>query len=228
MFRIKICGITNERDALAAAEAGADAIGLNFFPRSRRFIEPETARQISVAVPAGILKVGVFVNHAAAEISSIVARVGLDAVQLHGDEPPQIIAELPKNVRVLRAHRCGSDGLQSLAQFLIASRAAGRMPDAILVDADAGSDFGGTGQRADWDRVTREREALQKLPLLLAGGLTPENVAAAIAAVGPAGVDVASGVEREPGIKDPKRVAEFIAAATQGFASSRDANRGSG
>ncbi|HEX3601524.1 MAG TPA: phosphoribosylanthranilate isomerase, partial [Lacipirellulaceae bacterium] len=139
----------------------------------------------------------------------------------------QIIAELPKNVRVLRAHRCGSDGLQSLLQFLIASRAAGRMPDAVLVDADAGSDFGGTGQRADWDRVAREREALQKLPLILAGGLTSENVAAAIAIVGPAGVDVATGVEREPGIKDPKRVAEFIAAATQGFASSGDTNIGS-
>jgi phosphoribosylanthranilate isomerase len=217
MFRIKICGITNERDALAAAEAGADAIGLNFFQKSRRFIEPETARQITAAVPAGILKVGVFVNLTVAEISSIVSRVGLDAVQLHGDESPQIIAELLKDVRVLRAHRCGSDGLMSLSQFLAVSRAAGRMPDAVLIDADAGSDFGGTGQRADWDLIAREREALQKLPLILAGGLTLGNVAAAIAAVAPEGVDVASGVESAPGKKDQAKVRDFIVAAREAF-----------
>ena len=213
MFRIKICGITSSTDAHIAADAGADAIGLNFFRKSRRFVEPEIARTIVTTLPASVVKVGVFVNHSATEIEEITTHVGLDAIQLHGDEPPQLVAQLPSHLRIIRAHRCGKDGLAPLAQFLVDARANGRAPDAVLVDADAGAEFGGTGHVADWSRITSERGLLDGLPLILAGGLKPENVNAAIATVRPNGVDVASGVEREPGSKDQKLVAQFIAIA---------------
>ncbi len=213
MFCIKICGITNVEDARAAADAGADAIGLNFFSKSRRFVEPEAARQIVAALPTGVMKVGVFVNHGVAEIAAIAERVGLDGVQLQGDERPELIAQLPKGVSVVRAHRCGKDGLLPLECFLRVCRSAGRMPDAVLIDADAGPEFGGTGQRADWARIAQEHAAIGGLPLILAGGLTPDNVGAAIVEVRPDGVDVASGVERQPGVKDHRLISEFIAAA---------------
>lgn len=218
MFRIKICGITNLSDALIAARAGADAVGLNFFNKSRRFVKPEFAREIVSAMPADVLKVGVFVNHDAEQIATIANNVGLDCVQLHGDEHPELLSQLPSDVRIIRAHRCGPGGLTVLAKFLDECRTAGRSPDAVLLDADAGAEFGGTGQVADWARINSERDLLVGLPLILAGGLTPENVAAGIAAVRPSGVDVASGVEREPGCKDPDRVTEFTAAANQAFA----------
>lgn len=215
MFRIKICGITNVNDALMAARAGADAVGLNFFNKSRRFVKPEVAREIVSAMPADVFKVGVFVNHDAEQIATIANNVGLDCVQLHGDEHPELLSQLPSDVRIIRAHRCGPGGLTVLAKFLEECRTAGRSPDAVLLDADAGVEFGGTGQVADWSRIESERLLLSGLPLILAGGLTPENVGAAIAAVRPTGVDVASGVEREPRRKSPDRVTAFIAAAKQ-------------
>jgi len=217
MFRIKICGITNIADAQAAAAAGADAIGLNFFTKSRRFVEPATAQRIATALPADVLKVGVFVNHSASEIVAIANQVGLNAVQLHGDERASIVAQLPSDWRVMRAHRCGDDGLLSLSRWLDECRVVQRMPDAVLIDANAGPEFGGTGQRADWDRVANERDLVGEIPLILAGGLTPENVDAAIRKVRPSGVDVASGVEHQPGVKDHSLVIQFIAAAMLAF-----------
>ena len=118
MIRIKICGIRSVADALAAADAGADAIGLNFFSKSRRFVDPALAQHIASAVPAHVCKVGVFVNHDASEIAAIANSVGLDVVQLHGDESPELIARLPRGVRVVRAKRCGSAGLSPLASYL--------------------------------------------------------------------------------------------------------------
>jgi phosphoribosylanthranilate isomerase len=218
MFRIKICGVTSINDARAAADAGADAIGLNFYRKSRRFVEPELATQIVAALPARVSKVGVFVNHDALEIAEIVRRVKLDFVQLHGDESPTLLAALPKSVRIVRAHRCGADGLESLSQYLDDAGSAGRMPDAVLIDADAGSEFGGTGRRADWSLVAEQRSAFGGLPFILAGGLTPDNVADAIGAVRPDGVDVASGVERSPGVKDGELVTLFISRARDAFA----------
>jgi phosphoribosylanthranilate isomerase len=215
MFRIKICGMTSVEDARAAAEAGADAIGLNFYPRSRRFVRPETAARIAAAVPRDVTKVGVFVNATAEEIRRIAELVGLDCVQLHGDEPPALVAQLPPQVAVVRAYRCTVDGLAPLAEYLAACPAHGRALDAVLVDADAGGDYGGTGQAADWSLVARERDALGGTPLVLAGGLTPENVSEAIAQVHPDGVDVASGVESRPGRKDAALVARFVAAARE-------------
>ena len=121
-------------------------------------------------------------------------------------------------MRIVRAHRCGRDGLAPLAKYLVDCRALGRVPDAVLIDADAAAEYGGTGQRADWARIASQRELLGELPLILAGGLTPDNVAAAIAAVRPDGVDVASGVESGPGRKDAELVRRFIAAARDAFA----------
>jgi phosphoribosylanthranilate isomerase len=218
MFRIKICGITNIDDAQAATRAGADAIGLNFFNKSRRFVEPSVARQIAASLPQNVAKVGVFVNHEASQITSIAHDVGLDYVQLHGDEPPELVLQLPAQIGIIRAHRCGADGLSRLAHYLSDCAARGRAPDATLIDADTGSEYGGTGRIADWDRIVQERGSLGVIPLILAGGLTPTNIAAAITAVRPDAVDVASGVEREPGIKDPHLITQFIAAAQQAFA----------
>jgi phosphoribosylanthranilate isomerase len=212
-FLVKICGITNAADAHAAADAGADALGFNFFRKSRRFVEPATARQIIDGLPERVMKVGVFVNESAAAIAKIVSEANLNAVQLHGDEPASIVSQLPTHVRIVRAYRCTREGLAPLEHYLDECHALGRMPDAVLIDADAGSAYGGSGELADWEIVRQQQAALGGLPLILAGGLTPENVAAAIEGVKPAGVDVASGVEREPGLKDSLRVARFISAS---------------
>jgi phosphoribosylanthranilate isomerase len=209
-FLIKICGVTNLEDARAAADAGADALGFNFFSKSRRFVDSQSASKICKKLPNGILKVGVFVNHDTRQIAEIVDQVGLDAVQLHGDERPAIVAELPPHVRIVRAHRCDTSGLAPLAQYLNECHALGRMPDALLIDADTGAEFGGSGKLADWALVKRQKDLLGGLPLILAGGLTADNVAAAIEAVAPNGVDVASGVEREPGRKDHALLQRFV------------------
>jgi phosphoribosylanthranilate isomerase len=217
MFRVKICGITNEADARFAIDVGADAIGFNFYAKSKRFVEPAAAREIADALPNNVQEIGVFVNHTAAEICSIATTVGLNGIQLHGDERPEFFAELPAKLLLIRAFRCGASGLAPLSEYLEKCRTAGRVPDVVLIDADAGAEFGGTGQRADWGRVAKERGLLEDMPLILAGGLTPANVAAAIATVHPDGVDVASGVERAPGRKDDQLVADFVAAAKRAF-----------
>jgi phosphoribosylanthranilate isomerase len=211
-FRVKICGITRPEDASMAAGAGADAIGLNFYPGSPRCVTLEQAQAIAAAMPAGVARVGVFVNADLAEMRRIADSVPLDYVQLHGDEPPQAIAAL--DVPVIRAFRCGSAGLMPVGLYLEACRQAGRLPAAVLIDAYAPGAFGGTGQTLDWPALAAGREHLAGLPLILAGGLTAENVAAAIAAARPDGVDTASGVESSPGVKDAARVRAFVAAAT--------------
>jgi phosphoribosylanthranilate isomerase len=218
MFHIKICGITSVDDAQVAARAGADAIGLNFWPQSKRHVRPKSAREISAALPSGVARVGVFVNATAEDIASIADQVGLDWIQLHGDESFELLAKLPPRLPILRAFRCAEAGLLPLQHYLLESRGHGRGPDAVLIDADAAGEFGGTGRRADWMRIAQERSLLGELPLILAGGLTPLNVAAAIDAVRPDGVDVASGVECRPGIKDPALVEQFVAAARAGLA----------
>lgn len=212
MFRIKICGITKPRDAKAAVEAGADAIGLNFCPSSPRLVSMEGAAEIVGALPSGVAKVGVFVNMPAQEVCARFDRLGLDWIQLHGDEPPQFLSALGDR-RVLRALRVGPDGIAPAERYLAACRDAGRLPQAVLIDAHVPGQYGGTGQAADWGMLAEPRLWLMGLPLVLAGGLTPENVAEAIAAVRPDAVDVASGVESSAGWKDPERMARFVAAA---------------
>jgi phosphoribosylanthranilate isomerase len=218
MFRIKICGITTEADARVAADAGADAVGLNFYEKSRRFVDPPAARRIADALPPGVMRVGVFVNHAANEIAETANQVGLDCIQLHGNEPPNLLATLPGAVKIVRAFPCDEYGLKPIVAYLEECRTLRRVPDAVLIDANAGADFGGTGKRADWERIANERNILGNIPMVLAGGLTPDNVAAAIMATRPSGVDVASGVEAVPGRKDTNLVRRFVTEARTAFA----------
>lgn len=217
MIRIKICGVTRVGDAVAAVDAGADAIGLNFYPPSPRSLDLETAATIAREVAARALVVGVFVNEAASRIGEIADAVGLAAIQLHGDEPAELLGELPVGLPVIRAARVGPPGFDAqLAKF----RDAPRQPDAWLVDApmSPAGEYGGTGRRADWGAVAREQTKLAPTPLVLAGGLTADNVAEAIHAVRPAGVDTASGVEASPGVKDAGRMRRFVAAAAAALA----------
>ena len=216
MFRIKICGITNLADAVMAAEAGADAIGLNFYPQSKRYVSPDNAQQICQALEEqfgdAVARVGVFVNTPVDQLQTIAEQVGLTAVQLHGDEPPQMVAELGQ-LPVVRARQIEGDDFLPILQDLADCQSAGRRPDAVLVDAAAAGQYGGTGETVAWDVVARHRHQLADTPLLLAGGLTPENVAQAIRAAHPDGVDVASGVESSPGHKEQAKVSLFVAQA---------------
>jgi len=208
MVRIKICGITRPEDAILALDAGADAIGL-VFARSPRQVSIRQARQIVAAMPPFSFVVGVFVNARPATVLRTVEEVGLSAVQLHGDESPDQLAKL-QGVRIIKALRV-RDGrfLDMLRRY----RDAG--VSALLLDAFSPKARGGSGRRFDWDLVAGAREggAMDDLPpLILAGGLTAQNVAAGIRKVRPWGVDVSSGVEDEPGVKSVEKIARFIAA----------------
>jgi len=147
VFRIKICGVTKTDDALAAVLAGAGMIGLNFFQGSPRYVEPAQAQDIAAAVPQST---GVFVNASAAEINRIADSVGLDWVQLHGDEPPELLADLRTDLLIIRVRCLDERGLSGIADDLEACRARGRDPTAVLVDATVAGKYGGTGKTADW------------------------------------------------------------------------------
>lgn len=216
MFRVKICGITRTEDALTAQQAGADAIGLNFYPGSKRYVAPDEARQIAMSVEDHIQRVGVFVNAPVEEIRHIYNSVGLSAVQLHGDEPPEVFSHLD-GIPVVLAKRMPAGAFASLVQAVADCGSAGRKPDTLLVDAFADGEYGGTGHTVAWPELTEHRDQLGEIPLILAGGLVPDNVAEAITTVQPAGVDTASGVESSPGIKDPAKVDAFITAALRAF-----------
>lgn len=204
-FLIKICGVTTAGDAATAAAAGADAIGVNLWPGSKRYVAPASARGVLEAVPAGVLKVGVFVDAPAAEVARMIEELGLDRAQLHGDEVATDFAAFDP-ARIIRVIRVRDD-----ASF---PAAAGWSPALWLYDAFVDG-FGGAGVPAPWPLIARHA----RRPFLLAGGLTPENVAAAIRATHPEGVDVASGVESGPGVKDPAKVAAFITAARAAISS---------
>ncbi len=200
--RVKVCGLTSVDDARAAAEAGADAVGLVFWPRSPRAVTAAAAREIAAALPPFVARVGVFVDASAVEMGRLADEVGLDVLQLHGQEPLAILEGLPR--RALKAVQVESE--EQLAQAL-AWAAAGA---GLLVDARGGSAPGGTGRTCDWSWARRLRE---RAPFVaLAGGLTPENVGAALASVAPHALDVSSGVESAPGRKDPRRLRDFVAA----------------
>ena len=209
MFRVKICGITSVEGALAAAEAGADAVGLNFYPKSPRYLQPRVAEAVAAALPDGVVKVGLFVNAAEDEIREQFDRLELDLIQLHGDEPPEFVDRL-KGLPVMRAFRVGAAGLGSVHEYIQRTEELGCPLRAVLIDSFRKGSYGGTGQVADW-ATAAAYEAIP--PLVLAGGLTPQNVAEAIATVRPAAVDTASGVESAPGKKDPAAVRAFVQAA---------------
>jgi len=205
---VKVCGITSVDDALVAARAGADAIGLVFWPGSPRRVDLETARRISGALPPFVLRVGVFVDAPREELARTAEEVGLDVLQLHGDEPPDALAGLPR--RVVKAVRVGP-GFVAEDALRYEGRADGVLLDTRL--PDAGAPPGGTGASFDWSfaREVREKASF----LMLAGGLTPQNVAKALSAVRPDAVDVSTGVESSPGRKDPAKVLAFLDAVAR-------------
>jgi phosphoribosylanthranilate isomerase len=218
MFRVKICGITNVEDAIVAVEAGADAIGLNYYKDSPRRVDLKSGGRISSAVTdRRATPVGVFVNHVFEEIQIAERFNSLDAIQLHGDEPPQLLAQITRAVDVIRVRRMGEHGLAAIVEDIEACRQAGRIPDALLIDAALPGSYGGTGTTASWGTLAERGSMFGDIPLILAGGLTPDNVAEAIRIVRPAAVDVASGVESAPGKKDPVKVRDFVANALGAF-----------
>ncbi|HXD33317.1 MAG TPA: phosphoribosylanthranilate isomerase [Pyrinomonadaceae bacterium] len=200
---VKICGITNLDDALTSVEAGAGALGFNFYRLSPRYIEPRDARAIIERLPANVLKVGVFVNEAAPEIVEAIAReAGVDALQLHGDESPDFCVAL-KHRYVIKALAVTSD--------FEPTRVLDYEVEAIMLDGFHKHRRGGTGNTFDWSIARRTGDLFPKL--FLAGGLSPENIAAAIHEAQPFAVDACSALEIEPGKKDHELVRSFVAAA---------------
>jgi phosphoribosylanthranilate isomerase len=203
MTRVKICGITRLEDAEPAIELGAWALGFILWPQSKRFVEPAVAAGITRQVRRKVETVGVFVNQTLDEIADAVDFLGLTHVQLHGDEGPSFCSAVAQRTgaKVIKAVRIGhAADLRDLARY---------HTDFHLLDTAKAGQYGGTGKTWDWALVANRRA---KIRALLSGGLTSENVAEGIAAVRPYGVDVASGVEASPGIKDPAKLAAFFAA----------------
>ena len=202
MTRVKICGITNAEDARAACEAGVDAIGLNFYPRSPRALSVNKAAELRAQIPSGVQVFGVFVNAEVAEVMEIFRNVRLHALQLHGDESPITVAQLARIAPVFKALRVGPD-------FSAVTLESYPGVSGFLFDtADAGpGQYGGTGRLADWEVA---QQVARSHRVILAGGLNADNVAAAILQVRPYGVDVASGVEASPGAKDHAQLREFV------------------
>lgn len=213
MFRIKICGVVGPEDARVVADSGADAVGLNFYSRSLRCVTTTEAKAIAAAAP-GLLKVGLFVNEQPQMIRGIAEVVGLDCLQLHGDESPELL-ELLSPWPVIKAFRIelsNREQVRGAARDWLDRGAAGILLDA----AQHPGEFGGGGQPADWLVAAELVECLNG-PVILAGGLNPDNIETAIEAVRPYGVDVASGVENAPGRKDLDACLRFAETAKRGL-----------
>jgi phosphoribosylanthranilate isomerase len=198
--KVKICGVTSVADALVAAEAGADLIGLMFYERSPRHISLAQATEISRALPPYISRVGVFVNPDADTVMRAISECGLSLLQFHGEETPAFCTQF--GMMSMKAFRVrNADSLLALPEY---------ETDAYLLDAYSPDAHGGTGARFNWELAVAAKQ--HGRPIFLAGGLTPENVAQAVKQVVPFGVDVSSGVESAPGKKDPAKVRAFIQA----------------
>jgi phosphoribosylanthranilate isomerase len=224
MLWVKICGMTSPEDAVAAADAGADAIGLIFAPGKRQ-ISAEVAKEITQALPKTMEKVGVFANESAEQVEEIASEAGLTAVQLHGDESPEFARTLFRHggqrsraqMRVFKTLHVVS-GIEGLARgFLVQNCVDGFLLDSVVHNAETGEiERGGTGQTFDWRRANEFLPGVQRESrVIVAGGLSPANVAEAIRTLQPWGVDVCSGVESEPRKKDWKKMRDFIAAARE-------------
>jgi phosphoribosylanthranilate isomerase len=203
--RVKICGITRLEDAELATSLGAWALGFNLWPQSKRVVEEAVAAGIARRVRRRVELVGIFVNPTLDEVARAVDAIGLTHVQLHGDEGPVFATEVARRTgaKIIKAARvAGASDLQSLERF---------RTDYHLLDTAVAGERGGSGQTWDWTLAAKRRS---KVPMILAGGLTPDNVAEAIAQVGPYAVDVASGVEAEPGVKDHAKLEAFLAVAS--------------
>lgn len=200
MVRVKICGITRKEDALVAVEAGADALGFMFYEGSKRYLSHEAARTIIDALPPFVARVGVFVNPTEEAVRKAIEKTGIDTLQFHGDETPDFCSSF--RLKVIKAFRIKNrDSLNGLSAY---------HTDAWLLDGYRPNQLGGSGQTFDWNLAAEARE--WGTPVILAGGLTPENVRSAVETARPYGVDVSSGVEREPGIKDVEKLKAFVAA----------------
>jgi phosphoribosylanthranilate isomerase len=198
--RVKICGITNLADALAAVAAGADALGLNFYQGSPRHVSMKMAAAIANHLPPFVLRAGVFVNADEDLVTRAIGECGLSLLQFHGDETPEFCAQF--GLMSMKAFRIrDAESLKELPKF---------STDAYLLDAWSPAARGGTGEKFNWDLAIEARKFGK--PIFLAGGLTPENVADAVRTVRPFGVDVASGVESAPGKKDYAKIRAFIEA----------------
>ena len=200
IVRVKICGVTNWPDARLAVDLGADALGFNFYPPSPRSVSPAAAWEIIRRLPPMVSAVGVFVNWPADVVAALARSLRLEAVQLHGDEPPAEARELAGAFRVIKAFAVGPGfRLTTLRKYGAAS--------AFLLDGFRGGLYGGTGRTADW-LVARQASRFGRI--ILAGGIKPDNVAKAIAEARPFAVDVASGVESRPGKKDPRALRDLM------------------
>ena len=219
MFQVKICGITNVADALAVAQAGADAVGLNFYRGSPRFVGPEEAKAIVAALPPEMVKVGVFVDTPAEEICRMFDELPLDLIQLHGDQPPEFLLDLGGRP-AMPAFRIGRAGFAHVGRHLAACEWLKIGPQRILLDSYSESAYGGTGRVLDISALGDYCCKLDRARVVLSGGLTPYNVVGVIDTIRPAAVDVASGVESSPGKKDAAAVAAFVQAARDAFARS--------
>lgn len=223
MVKVKICGITNWSDARGAVEAGADFLGFNFYRESSRYISPAAARRIVQRLPEKVASVGVFVNEPEREMLTIARRVGLDYVQLHGDETADVVSRMRRSVRVIKAVRVRES-------FRAAQLANFKRASSILLDGFDSRLRGGTGKSFNWKLA---KSAGRKRQIFLAGGLTPENAAEAVSAARPFAIDVCSGVESRPGKKDLARMRALVAAvrpvttttATRPASSQRPAQR---
>ena len=222
MLWIKICGMTSAEDAIAAAEVGADAIGIIFAPSKRR-VDATAAKEITQKLPKTIDKVGVFANESAELIEEISAEVGLTAVQLHGDESPEFARTLFRHggrrtraqMRVFKTLHV-TNGIEGIAREFLMSRCVdGFLLDSVVHNATTGeTERGGTGQTFDWYRANEFLPGVQReTRVIVAGGLSPANVGDAVRTLQPWGVDVCSGVEPEPGKKDWEKLRAFVAAA---------------
>lgn len=198
MTQIKICGITNEEDALCAAKLGAAALGFIFYPPSGRYVSPEQARQIINILPQSLVKVGVFVDESAAEVKRIVEYCGFDFVQLHGDESPKYCSQFPAAQVIKAVELKNEDDLSYALGYDVA---------AILVDSRHAGLYGGTGKKANWKLAQRIKN---KKLLILSGGLNGENIKGAIEKIAPQALDINSGVEKSPGKKDHIKMARIF------------------
>jgi phosphoribosylanthranilate isomerase len=214
---IKICGITSVADARLVAEAGGNAIGLNFYSASPRSISIETALEIVQCIPPYVDPVGLFVNQSLAEIRDVARTLNLRTLQLHGEVSPDLVAELREFSVMPAFSLSGEADISKILEFVSGCQRLGRLPCAILVDAYSAEKFGGTGQTAPWP-LARSVVERSSVPVTLAGGLTPKNVSEAIRTVRPWGVDVASGVEVAPGRKEAYKVRKFVEEALKASA----------
>jgi phosphoribosylanthranilate isomerase len=199
---VKICGITTAEDAQAAVESGADALGFNFYPKSKRYISPDRAAVIIKSVPAKILAVGVFVNPDKEDVRDAIQKSRINVLQFSGDEKPEHLSGF--KIPIIKAiHITDRASVEKMKSFVV---------DSYLLDTFSSDDFGGTGKQFHWE-IAMEAKRYGKI--IVAGGLTPENVSDLVRNVRPYGVDVSSGVELRPGIKDHQKVKAFIRRARE-------------